>query len=191
MGLFLTSTRDQALLAYVIREAQDRSAGFVGRTAVQKLMYFLQALGVPVGYRFSIYHYGPYSDEIPREIDWLLADGVIVDKAGQQHYSNYAPGENWSDLVDLHRKDIESWRSQIAAVVNAMIPLSPNRLELLATLHYAYRLELAQGSSADMKDRVLARFTGFKGTKFADEDLSNTYDQMVRAGLVGDSRRSQ
>src|SRR5882724_260152 len=40
-------------------------AGALGRTALMKLCYFLQTLkGVPLGYHFTLYSYGPFDSEV-------------------------------------------------------------------------------------------------------------------------------
>ena len=94
MSLCLTGTQDHSLLAMVVQEARRAAetwGGFVGRTAVQKMMYFLKATGVPMTYRFDIYHYGPFCEEILRDVEWLIADGVITDLSDKpEKYSNYA-----------------------------------------------------------------------------------------------------
>src|SRR5262249_36230117 len=51
MSLLLTSTREHALLAMLIQEASNvmrAAGGYLGRTAIQKMMYFLHVRGVPM-----------------------------------------------------------------------------------------------------------------------------------------------
>jgi uncharacterized protein YwgA len=57
--LFFSKTQEHALLALVIKEAQAaKSVGYFGRTALQKVVYFLKALGLPTRYQFEVHHYG-------------------------------------------------------------------------------------------------------------------------------------
>src|SRR5437588_9583011 len=49
----------------------------LGKTQLQKLVYFLQETGVPLGYKFEIYHYGPYSFELADEVGSLDSLGVL------------------------------------------------------------------------------------------------------------------
>jgi uncharacterized protein YwgA len=42
---------------------------YLGRTAIQKLVYFSKTLGVPIPCSFEIYTYGPYSDSITFAVD--------------------------------------------------------------------------------------------------------------------------
>ena len=73
MSLFLAKTWEHALLAKVVQEAAEitqRQGGFLGRTAIQKIVYFLQVLGVPMRYRFEVFHYGPFCITILGDLEW-------------------------------------------------------------------------------------------------------------------------
>jgi uncharacterized protein YwgA len=69
MTLQFTGTWEHALLAATAQAAAESGDnGYLGRTALQKILYFLQTSGVPMRYRFDIYHYGPYCDRITRDV---------------------------------------------------------------------------------------------------------------------------
>ena len=188
MTLLLTGRREHALLASVVQEASQRveeTGGYLGRTALQKMMYFLQVRGVPMRYRFDIHYYGPYCDAISRDIEWLMADEVVVDGSNNKlKYSNYKPGPAIGELIALHGADLEPARPIIRAVVGTLLPLSPERLELIATLHYLYRDQKASGGPGPWKERVVSRFREVKHDKFPQDEVSKTYDQMAGAGLL-------
>jgi hypothetical protein len=76
---------EQAIVAAVIQEAgkiADQKNRYLGRTAVQKILYFLQVCGVPLRYRFDVYHYGPFCSGVFNDIDWLtimeIVDNLII-----------------------------------------------------------------------------------------------------------------
>ena len=187
MSLFLADGQDHALLAMVIEEASQTASeqgSFVGRTAVQKIMYFLKALGVPMGYRFDIHHYGPFCDEILRDAEWLIADNVIVDHSNNpQKYSNYTPDAALPELLAKYN-NLEPLRKQIQSVVRTLVPMRPERLELLATLDYLYRKHRAGGGDGPWKSSVLKSFLEIKGERFQQADVEHVYDAMVKIGLV-------
>lgn len=187
MDLVLTGSRDQALLALVIDEARNAAGeqgGFVGRTAVQKILYFLKTRGVPMSYGFDIYHYGPFCDEVLRDADWLKADGVIRDTSPSEKYSNYAPGPALEELLDLHRTVLEPYREHVRQTVRALVPLRPEHLELIATLDYLYRWYAASGHAGPWKDHVVSRFLELKGDRFPRAEVERTYDRITEAQLV-------
>jgi len=186
MSLFLTNSKDHALLALVIRYAHEavREDGFVGRTALQKIMYFLKVLGVPMKYDFDLYHYGPFCAMILRDVDWLVADKVIKDESGDPHrYSNYTPDEGYEELYQKHKGEIESHMESIRIVAEAFAPMRPEQLELLATLDYLYRKLKASGDEEPYKVKVLDQLEKAKPGKFTVE-APKIYDLMVKIGLL-------
>jgi uncharacterized protein len=187
MGLVLTGSRDHALLALSIQEAHrvaSKQQGYVGRTAVQKIMYFLQAMGVAMGYRFDIYHYGPFCEDILADVDWLVADEVVKDTSpDQSRYSRYAPGPAINELLSRHTQTVERHREQVRRVVHALVPLKPEHMELIATLDYLYRQRRASGGPGPWKPAVLARFQEVKKERFTPQQVAETYDALAAVGL--------
>jgi|SRR5579862_8568647 len=185
MSLILTGTREHALLAMIVEEADrlGRQGGYLGRTAIQKIPYFLQVLGVPMRYRFEIHHFGPYCDEITRDTEWLLADQVVVDQSAKPKYSNYHPGSLLSELVGRHARELEKFRSTIQAVVRALLPLEPEHLEMIATVDYAFRQLKASGGPRPTKKDVIDRFLQIKGDKFSADAIGKAFDQLAEAKL--------
>jgi hypothetical protein len=72
----------------------------------------------------------------------------------------------------------------VRKIVQAFLPLSPERLELIATLHYLYRELKASGGPGPWKEAVVSRFREVKGDKFPSAEVSDTYDQMVTDKLL-------
>jgi uncharacterized protein len=186
MPLQLTGTWEHAVLAATARAAGNHAdKGYLGRTALQKILYFLQLSGVPLRYRFDIYHYGPYCDRISRDVEWLVADGVLRDASSNpEKYSNYRPAEAADELLRLHAATLEAHQATIDKVVQTLLPLEPEHLEILATLDYLYRQIKAGGGAGPWKERVIDRFMEVKKTRFQKTAVSEAYDSMVRANLL-------
>ena len=187
--LFFTGTQEHALMALVIREAEaSPKVKYFGRTALQKVVYFLKSLGVPAAYQFEIHHYGPFCDQIGADVDLMIADGIVIDRAASPKYWNYSI-ENDAPLDELfsrHSKFVAKYSPLIKRVVEIFGSLDPRDLELYATLHYAYRYETARYETAS-RDAVLARFRAYKGSKFTDAELNSAFDAMVAAHLIEQS----
>lgn len=188
MSLVLADNRDQAVLALVIQKASEvvsSQNGYLGRTAVQKMMYFLKTLGVPMDYKFEIYRYGPFCETILRDVDYLLADNVIKDKSPSPHkYSNYEPAEAAGELVGLYQQELAPYQELINSVVTTLAPMEPPKLELLSTLDYLYRHEKASGRVSGWKTAVVSKFLEVKGNKFQEPEVARIYDIMANANLV-------
>jgi len=191
MTLLLADTKDQALLTMVIEEAQKTGAdgrGYLGRTALQKIMYFLKVLEVPMSYRFDIHHHGPFCVDILNDAEILIADNVIKDESPDKaKYSDYKTSTSAKELLGKYSEDLDKHRGKVSTIVGAMVPLSPDRLELIATLDYAYRWVRATGGSGPWKKRVMQRFFEIKKDKkdkFPEQEVSQAYDSLVKAGLI-------
>jgi hypothetical protein len=140
---------------------------------------------VLIPYRFDIHYYGPYCDVVARDVEWLIADAVVADgSTNREKYSNYKPGPALPELLARYADQLQPYRQAVRSVVQTFLPLSPERLELIATLHYLYREQKASGRCGPWKNLVLARFHEVKKDKFPVSELSGTYDQMVVAKLL-------
>lgn len=188
MSLMFSGTWDHAILAATVRAASEaKSTGYLGRTAIQKIVYFLQVAGVPMRYSFDIYHYGPYCDRVSQDVETLLADGVIQDSSAKpDKYSNYVPDNAIGDLLGQHQK-VEDYESTIASVVKSLLPLDPARLELFATLDFLYRQFKAGGGTGPWKERVVEKFMTVKKDKFPRATVTEAYDNLVAAKLFSES----
>lgn len=187
MSLFLTRTWEHALLARVVKEAAEvaqKEGGFLGRTAIQKIVYFLQALDVPMRYRFEVCHYGPFCNTILGDTEWLLADDVISEGSpNPEKYSKFAPGRACDELLQMHAEKLKQYDATIKSTVKALLPLKPEHLELIATLDYAFREVKATLGEKPPREKVIGRFREFKGDKFQAKEIEATYNQLESAGL--------
>jgi uncharacterized protein YwgA len=186
MPLLFSGKWEHALLAVTAQEAaKSRDSGYLGRTALQKILYFLQIAGVPMRYSFDIYHYGPYCGRISDDVELLLADEVLKDASSSpQKYSNYRLDKGAGELIDAHAAALKPHQATISRVVETLLPLQPEHLELLATLDYLYRYLKAGGGPGPWKDRVIDRFIQVKKDRFPRAEVSAAYDSMVRATLL-------
>jgi len=183
--------RDQAVVALVIEEAgnklQSLQQGYLGRTTLQKILYFLQVSGVPLQYRFDVHHFGPFCPDVLHDVEWLTELGIVGDTSqNPQKYSNYRiTSEGKKHLVESEvAKSAESHKETIRTIVGALLPLEVDELELIATLHYAYREVRASASETPKRSVIINRFKVFKGDKFEEQRIESACDRMARAHLM-------
>ena len=183
MALVLSDGPDEALVALIVKQFRQHVSGYLGRTAIQKLCYFSRELGVPFSYRFSIYHYGPYSDDLATAIDYMLAERVLRDQSPDpQRYSNFALGPNGDELLSRHIDTVRKAEPVISSVARAFGDFSPETLELMATVHFVHERLRATGV-APSEDEVIQEFHEEKGDKFEPEEISEAYRALKDAGF--------
>jgi uncharacterized protein len=140
MELTFSNNLRAAYLTEFVRSFQKYFPnGFLGRTAVQKLVYFARAAGVPLPCSFEIYNYGPYSDQVTFAVDGLLADEVLADTSTNcSRYSNYRLANDKFHFPQQLEKKVAAHKGQIERVVKHLGGFRPEQLELIATLHFVH-----------------------------------------------------
>ncbi len=188
MSLYLAKTWEHALLARVVKVAAacaQNEGGYLGRTAIQKIVYFMKALDVPMRYHFDVFHYGPFCADIYGDLEWLMADQVVADSSPDpKKYSKYTPGPACDEIIAKYAEELKKYDESIQSTVKALLPLKPDHLELIATLDYAYRDTRATIGKKPARQKVITRFRDFKGAKFSEPEIAKTYDQLEAAGLL-------
>jgi uncharacterized protein YwgA len=131
-----------------------KSRGGFGRTALMKFMYFLQVLkGVPLGYDFRLYTYGPYDAQVLEDLKLAeLSHAVRADE-------KLTPvGVGYSISADVHAdKSIEAsgledrYRADIEEVAQKFGGRSAIDLEMAATIVFVDRLRAAKGKGESVE----------------------------------------
>lgn len=103
----------------------------VGKTRLQKTLYFLEELEVGFGLGFDYYHYGPYSEELSIATDDAQALSLIdidwkVTSAGTKYAVFSSKKEQYEDELDSRRQKILKYLSEYDAIT----------LEIAATADY-------------------------------------------------------
>ena len=123
-----------AILHRIISKSDD-----VGKTQLQKLGYFLQeALDVPMGYSFRMYHYGPYGDALETDVSRLKLTGYIDIEPDSQGYGFHINSKDES--LDEWRVLAEPYEEKIDSVIETFGGSPAYELELAATIHFVRKL---------------------------------------------------
>lgn len=123
----------------VIAELAERLSGKLGRTAVMKLTFFLQELkGVPLGYSYRIYTYGPYDSQVLSDLKMAESMGVVEAEqfeweggAGYMIKSGKKPS-----LASDDQALLSSCRADIDWVAKEFGDLSASDLEVESTVYF-------------------------------------------------------
>src|ERR1700737_3830914 len=134
---------DKARLGLLPALAEQAAAGHIGRTALMKYMYFLQVLrGVPLGYNFSLYSYGPFDSDVLADLSSAEALNIVhvtpVEFSGGYGYRiqpgarSEAAKRSVSQFLEKHRGDIDWLFASFGSLNSA-------ELELASTIVYVDR----------------------------------------------------
>ncbi len=140
-----------AVLTRLIDELRAHGS-WAGETHVQKAGYLLQEVtGVPLGYDFVLYHYGPFSFDLRDELTALRADGLVT----LEPHLNYGPKLATTPQAEKLQKNFERTLARygpaIEFVARKLGSSGVYELEKLATaLHVTKEL----GEDASVEDRA-------------------------------------
>ena len=161
-----------AILHRIIDKSED-----VGKVQLQKLCYFLQeALDVPMGYSFRMYHYGPYADSLETDMSRLKLTGYIDIERDSQGYGFHItksddPMQEWND-------QIEPYKGKIDDVIENLGSRPAYELELAATIHFVKNLLPASST-----DEVVSKVEALK-PKFSDDRIRDLQSELRDLGLI-------
>jgi hypothetical protein len=135
----------------------ERTSGNLGRTQLMKLCYFLQAFrGVPLGYSFSLYSYGPFDSEVLSDLQ--TAEGMSVLSTEIQYYPggykyDIRPGEKAERAKALAGSFLGEYQKDVDWVASKFGSRSAADLELASTITYVSEEEGIE-DRGDLIERV-------------------------------------
>ncbi len=127
----------------------------LGRTAMMKLVYFLQTLHkVPLGYDFRIYTYGPYDSQVLEDLKVAeLKGGVkssIVEYAVGNGYAIASGTE--ADAVLKRSSSVADFMPKIKSVLADFGNRSAIDLEMASTIVFVVRAEESSGKKIALSE---------------------------------------
>jgi uncharacterized protein YwgA len=173
-------------VAYLVKRYNEVSRHDLGRIILQKLCYFSEANGIPLPFRFEIYHYGPFCEEIYDVTDNLLVDDVIKDEANGDAKSKYIPGPNFDALLAGAEDNrlFQKYRRALEDVVETFSELDPTQMEMISTIHYAHSSYSEWNGKPPSKEQVVRTVLEIKKEKFPEQSIGRVYDILRDAGLL-------
>lgn len=116
-----------AIIGWIARNKSGR----LGKTALMKLLHLLQdGLHVPLGYRFTLYNYGPYDSEVMSDIEYAESLGRIkVQYEGPDQGYRITAGDHIGDVPGHVEPRLRELMSSFGA-------MNARDLELRSTLLY-------------------------------------------------------
>lgn len=134
---------------------------FSARLVVQKSVYLAQVAGLQLGYPFHWYLRGPYSPSLTRD-----AFGIVSELTQGTDDSKGST----LDSVSVERLNrLKGWFAEITP--------DPSRMELLASVHFLFRLHPTQEKAALRE--TLCRY----GKVYSEEQIQQALEELSAHGL--------
>lgn len=175
-----------ARLAVISTFAECIKAKSFGRTALMKLCYFLQTLrGVPLGYRFTLYAYGPFDSEVLGDLSSAEALGLVTSNVvtfnGGYGYE-IRSGKQARRAGMLARDFLKRYQRDIDWVINEFGGYSASDLELLSTIVFIDR-EISRSESTATLQQYVRRVKDVK-PHFSESHIEMMILQLLDKGFL-------
>jgi uncharacterized protein len=160
----------------------ERTAGNLGRTQLMKLCYFLQSLrGVPLGYSFSLYSYGPFDSDVLSDLQ--TAESMNILSTEIQYYPggykyDIRAGEKSERAKALAAPFLAEYQKDIEWVANKFGSWLAADLELVSTIAYVYYEERIEDREELIERVQLAK------PHFSSRKIENQLDWLLNERLL-------
>ena len=163
------------------RKLEGKSPQF-GKTVFVKLAYLLQEVyQVPLGYRFSLYTYGPYSMEALADLDRARIRGQVkVDYIGQDAGFAITEGPIAKQLGPDY-EPLKSFEEKIDSMIAAFGHYNARNLELRTTIAYIWKM--LKVSDKGGENKVVEEILQLK-PQFNDLEIKTAVNDLKDNGLL-------
>jgi len=166
-------------ISQIFKQLEEKRP-YYGKIVIQKLLYFIQeATGVDLGYSFSFYHYGPFSEELARDIQIMEFNQLIITSSDPKDrgYSIHLNEKEAEELIRECSSLISDNQDKIDKVLEDFGRYKPSHLELEATIHFIHKDLRLQGKESDIRQKVI-NLTKKMKPKFNQSVISDGYDRL-------------
>ena len=172
-----------ALIVELSKRLEGVSPEF-GKTALMKLLYLLQeAYGVSTGYRYSLYTYGPYSQEVAADLNMTrFLGGVNVEFFGENPGGyQITPGQESGRILSSGRECIDSHSEQLDKLVDLFGGFRTRDLELRTTMVYLWK-NFESNAGGDLEE-MLGMLRELK-PQFSEWEIDAAVEELQGAGIM-------
>jgi uncharacterized protein YwgA len=160
----------------LIQNARGRR---LGKTQLQKLVYFVQERGVPLGYTYELYHYGPYSFELSNELSSLDSLGVLSIESDPEGFGFDISIGKFADkfVLDPHNE------GKLKKIIDHFGSNSTAQLEVKATIHFVHSVIKRKSVVGKRRSEVINRVHDLK-PRYSEDFIKNCYSELEQTHWI-------
>lgn len=178
----LSMTYPRAILLKALNDLEYYFDGSFDRISLQKIAYFLQALGVDFKLKFSRNLHGPYSETLKLAYVAMERHGTIDGFLSGERQSHVTPSgcAVANEFLDQFETSANDTIDRLSKLVQGYE--SPYGLELLSSVHW-----LAHHEGHFPVEKIVQEMLGWseaKRNKFSEDAIRAAYDRLKEDGLL-------
>ena len=183
--------KKNALTIKLISEWNKKADCHASRITIQKLCYLAEAIGMPLNYKFDVYKYGPYSQDLFEQIDDMISYELLTvdcpDIDDKDNISLYSITEIAEELLESCSNLLMQYDAKVNSLVDRFKDMSIRDLELFSTIHYyhtAYNGYYREIDKDRLKQLTIDKVVSAMKDKFKQNEIDKAYFQMEGTPLV-------
>jgi O-acetyl-ADP-ribose deacetylase (regulator of RNase III) len=186
-GISLPMTYPRAVLIKALGDLELLFDGAFDRISLQKIVYFLQSLGVNYGLAFKKYLFGPYSESLRRAFIALERQKMIDGFTSEDRLSRVTPTAYALADEYLNNTGLSETASKAVDNLSKLIQgfEGPYGLELLSSVHHVVNSEKL--NSLEEAVNAMAAWNDNKRNKFKPSVIEAAYNRLLEDGLITNS----
>jgi len=142
------------------------------KITIQKGIFFLKEMGLPIKFRFEPYIYGPFSIDLAMELDEM----VFWDELAQTGSRYSIKKIELADFSEQIKEKISNKLKCLEKILDKKFDF--NNLELASTVLFVIRSLEASNEKVDMVS-VVKEVQDWKGNKFVKDDIKSVYNRLI------------
>lgn len=175
-------TTERAILIKTIGELEKYFGGYLTRISMQKIVYFLQTMGLNYRVAFEKNDHGPYSEELKHAFKGMEEQGFIAGFIKNEEIkvtpSSFAEADEY--LVGKEGEFAQSIINRLALLIEGYE--SPYGMELLSSVHY-----LVDHEKIAPIERVVSAIQSWndhKNNKFSPDAIIGAHARLKEDGFL-------
>jgi len=170
-------TEKRAILVKAIGEFEPYFGGYLTRISLQKIVYFLQSMGIDYGVEFSRNTHGPYSEELHKIFKVMDDKKFIVNYKKDESLIQASTGAlaMANEFLDEfgHENNVEKIQ-RLSLLIQGYE--SPFGMELLSSIHYLVSSENVH--DAEEVVDAINNWNDHKSSQFEDKAVLLAYERL-------------
>lgn len=160
------------LLRFILSQMAENGIPLT-KINIQKFVFYLREVGIPVQFKYEPYIYGPYSCELKSALRDLEIHGELLEQGSVYETKELQLGEKEIPLA-IKEKTI----AKIKAYQNALgNQFHFDNMEKTGTVIYCAKA-LEQAGQEPTNDKILSEFIAWKGNKYSKDQIEDAIERV-------------
>jgi O-acetyl-ADP-ribose deacetylase (regulator of RNase III)/uncharacterized protein YwgA len=156
----------------------------IGKVIFQKIAFAATRVGIPTQLAFQKGSYGPYSEELQKNVlSRLINNGLVVEESLGKMLS-IKPGPTFEDARKAYANKIEEWSPTIDKVVDLFMRLNTEQAEIIASVIFAVDQLMLTGKEKPLVQDVSTYVMEWKRQKIPPLSLGKVEEAIRNLAIL-------